>query len=92
MGGLRALNPSNGNFIWEACMNDGPVVGAVTEVPGVVVVGEGNKFVLVATSDGHTLFSYTDTNNGSYFYGAASISNGVLYIGNMDDTFYAFGT
>jgi polyvinyl alcohol dehydrogenase (cytochrome) len=92
MGGLRALNPSNGSFIWEDCMNDGPVVGAVTEVPGVVVVGEGNKFVLAATSDGHTLFSYTDTNNGSHFYGAASISNGVLYIGNMDDTFYAFGT
>ena len=38
-------------------MTQGPVLGAVTMVPGVAVVGEGNTFVVVAASDGHTLFT-----------------------------------
>jgi len=91
-GSVRALYPSTGNFKWEHCVNDGPVLAAVSLVPGVAVIGEGNTFVAVATSDGHTLFTYTDTNAGSNFYGPASISNGVLYIGNFDGYLYAFGT
>ncbi len=72
-------------------MNDGPVLGAVSAVPGVVVVGEGPDLVLVAANTGNTLFTYSDINTGSTFYGAASISNGVLYVGNMDGILYAFG-
>ena len=41
-GSLRAVNPATGTFIWEHCMTQGPVLGAVTMVPGVAVVGEGN--------------------------------------------------
>lgn len=90
-GSLRALNPATGALIWIHCMNDGPVLGAVSAVPGVVVVGEGPDIVLVAANTGNTLFTYSDTNSGSAFYGAASISNGVLYVGNMDGILYAFG-
>lgn len=92
LGSLRALDPSTGNFKWQDCFNNGPVLGAVSMVPGVAVIGEGNSFIAVASSDGHALFTYTDTHSDSAFEGAASISNGVLYIGNMDDNLYAFGT
>jgi len=91
-GSLRALNPSTGAIKWQDCFHDGPVLGAVSLVPGVAVAGEGNRLVLVATSDGHSLYSYADTHSGSNFYGAASILNGVLYIGNFDGILYAFGT
>jgi outer membrane protein assembly factor BamB len=92
LGSLRALNPASGAILWADCFNNGPVLGAVSTVPGVAAVGEGNTLVLVATSNGHTLFTYADTHSGSHFYGPASISNGVLYIGNFDGLLYAFGT
>jgi polyvinyl alcohol dehydrogenase (cytochrome) len=90
-GSLRAINPANGSFIWEHCFNEGPVLAAVTVVPGVVVAGEGTDMVVIATATGQTLFTYLDANSNSRFFGAASISNGVLYIGNRDRNFYAFG-
>src|SRR5438876_8243785 len=34
-GGLRAVNPATGAFIWEHCMLAGPILGAVSAVPGV---------------------------------------------------------
>lgn len=91
-GSIRAIYPATGNFKWEHCLNGGPVLGAVSLVRGVAAVGEGSTLVLVATSDGRTLYTYTDTNNNSNFYGPASISNGMLYIGNFDGFLYAFGT
>jgi outer membrane protein assembly factor BamB len=48
--------------------------------------------MLIATSSGQALFRYQDTNSGSLFYGAASISNGVLYVGNRDGHLYTLGT
>ena len=35
--------------------------------------------------------SFTDTNSNSNFYGPATISHGVLYIGDFDGLMYAFG-
>jgi outer membrane protein assembly factor BamB len=90
-GSLRALSPATGNFLWEHCLNDGPVLGAVSLVRGVAIVGEGTTLAVIAAPNGHTLYTYTDTNNNSYFYGPASVSNGVLYIGNFDGYLYAFG-
>ncbi len=90
-GGLRALNPATGAFIWEHCMMAGPVLGAVTAVPGVVVVGEGTFVIVVDAVTNQTLFRFHDINRGSIFFGSASISNGMMYIGNMDDNLYAFG-
>jgi outer membrane protein assembly factor BamB len=89
-GSVRALNPATGAFLWKACLKDGPVLGAVTAVPGVVAVGEGPKLVLLAMSSGQPLFTFTAL-SGSGFYGAASISHGVLYIGDTGGNLYAFG-
>lgn len=90
-GGLRALNPSNGAVIWEHCLTDGPVLAAVAAVPGVVVVGEGRSLLVVSAKSGKMLFVYKDRGDQSTFDGAASISHGMLYIGNFDGNLYAFG-
>lgn len=87
-GSLRALNPANGSFLWEDCMMDGTVLGAVTLVQGVVAVVEGPVLLLVDASTGATLFTYKGT---SKFYGSPSISNGVLYVGTKNGHLYAFG-
>jgi len=72
-------------------MKAGPVLGAVTAVPGVVVIGEGSFVIVIDAKSNQTLFRFQDTNKGSTFFGAASISNGMLFIGNMDDNLYALG-
>ena len=68
----------------------GPILGAVSAVPGVIVVGEGNFVLVVDAVTSATLFRYQDPNANSVFWGAASISNGVIYIGNQDGL-YALG-
>ena len=88
-GVLDALNPSSGAVVWQTCLA-GPVLGAVTAVPGVVTVGNGTAITVVAASTGNRLFTFTDTNTGSKFYGPASIANGMLYEGNMDGMLYGF--
>ena len=89
-GSLRKVDPATGNFIWEHCMTTGPVLGAVTVVPGVAVIGNGNYLIVVNTVTGATLFRYKDTNANTVFFGAASISNGVLYIGDSTGHLFAF--
>ncbi|MHB8600544.1 MAG: outer membrane protein assembly factor BamB family protein [Ktedonobacteraceae bacterium] len=88
-GGLRAVNPANGNYIWEHCMTGGPILGAVSVVPGVVAITEGTYLIVVDAKTSATLFRYHDTGSGSLFYGSPSISRGVLYVGNMDGHLYA---
>ncbi len=90
-GSLRALNPATGAFIWEHCMKDGPVLGAVTAVPGVVVANEGTFVIVVNATTNQTLFRFHDTHSGSFFVSGASISNGVIYVGNLDHNLYALG-
>lgn len=90
-GSIQALNPASGAFIWQRCLLNGAVLGAVSEVPGVLAIGQGSNLTVLSASSGKHLFHYQDTTSGSVFYGAASISNGVLYIGNVDGHLYAFG-
>jgi outer membrane protein assembly factor BamB len=90
-GSLRALNPATGAFRWQYCMTSGPALGAVTAVPGVVMVGQGTYLTVLATSSGALLYSHQVTTSGGQFYGAASVSNGVIYIGHADGKLYAFG-
>ena len=89
-GSLRKVDPATGKYIWEHCMTSGPVLGAVTVVPGVAVIGNGNYLIVVDKGSGATLFRYKDTNANTVFYGAASISNGVLYIGDSTGHLFAF--
>lgn len=90
-GDIRELRPSNGGNLWVDCLS-GPVLGAVTAVPGVIFVGAGNTFEAINMSTGATLWTFKDTTPGSHFYGPASISDGVVYAGNMDGNLYAFHT
>ncbi|MGN6793704.1 MAG: outer membrane protein assembly factor BamB family protein [Streptosporangiaceae bacterium] len=90
-GSLQALDPASGHLMWQKCLTSGPVLGAVTAVPGVAFVADGQDVLAVSTSTGGTLFSYTDSAAGSAFWGPASISNGVVYIGNQDGLLDAFG-
>jgi len=87
-GSLRALNPANGHFIWQDCLKDGGVLGPVSAVSGVVFVGEGSHLLAMNAATGHILFNYT-TSAG--IQGGASISNGVVYLGNSAGTLYASG-
>ena len=70
---------------------NGPVLAPVTAVPGVIVAEGGPDLVMLNATSGQVLFSFSDSHKGSVFYGAASISHGVLYVGNFDGNFYAFG-
>jgi polyvinyl alcohol dehydrogenase (cytochrome) len=90
-GSVRALRPDTGTFLWEHCLASGPVLGAVTVVPGVVVVGQGTDLNVFAAATGQSLFHYHDALPNASFLGAASISKGVIYIGNQDSNLYAFG-
>ena len=90
-GSLRALNPDTGSIVWQRCALEGPIIGAVTVVPGVVAVGEGTALWLVASSDGHDLFKAMDSSPHSQYFQGPTIANGVLYIGNSNGHFSAFG-
>jgi outer membrane protein assembly factor BamB len=90
-GSVRALNPENGSLLWEDCLTNGPVLAPVTVIPGIVVVEEGPAFDVLNATSGKALFVYRDANTYSTFDGPATISNGVLYVGNLDGILYAFG-
>ena len=89
-GSLRALNPVDGTLIWAQCI-PGRVLAPVITVPGLVVVVGGTHMYVEDATTGNILFSFRDAKTNSNFWGAATISNGVLYQGNMDGNLYAFG-
>ncbi len=91
-GAVDALQPANGAIVWRECMRNGPVIGAVTAVRGVIFVGEGPFFKAFDASTGKTLFSFHDTSSGSNFWGPAAISDGTVYLGNQDGKLVAFRT
>jgi polyvinyl alcohol dehydrogenase (cytochrome) len=88
-GSVAALDPSTGGMLWQRCLPDGPVLGALAAAPGIVAVAEGNKILVVSATSGETLFAYTTR---SAIYGSPSIANGVLYVGDNSGTLYAFNT
>ena len=87
---LRAVDPTTGVSLWQVCLQDGPVLGAVTVIPGMVIIGEGAHLLVFASDTGHQLFNFTDTTPHAVFYAPASISLGVIYIGDSAGTLYAF--
>jgi outer membrane protein assembly factor BamB len=90
-GSLNALNPATGAFLWQVCL-DYDSRGGLMVVPGLVELGVGNSMMIFGTANGALLFSFQDITNGkSDFLGPGTISNGVLYQGNMDGKLYAFG-
>ncbi len=89
-GSLSALSPTGG-IIWRHCLQDGPVLGAVSVSgsPGVAFVGQGTYLMGIRTSDGATIFRFHDTLGGSRFWGSPSVSGGVVFMGNMDGNLYS---
>jgi polyvinyl alcohol dehydrogenase (cytochrome) len=85
-GTITALNPTTGATVWTRCLPDGAVLGAVAAAPGIVAVGEGNKLLLLSATSGQTLYSYTTQ---STIWGAPSIVDGVLYVGDNGGSLYA---
>lgn len=84
-GSVRALNPTTGAIVWQTCLPK-TVLGALSEVPGVIALIDMAGLVLIDMKTGTQLFSL----NGAY-YGSPSISNGVLYAGSTNGKLYAIG-
>ena len=84
-GSVRALNPATGGFLWQACL-PATVLGALTEVSGVIALVDTPNLTLLNARTGAILFT---VNNRAY--GSASISNGVIYTGSTSGSLYAFG-
>ena len=94
-GSLSAYNPNDlSGPVWQHCMTSGPVLGAVTAAPGIAVVGEGSYIIMVETGSGATIFraavNSLNTSNPAIFYGAPTISHGVLYEGDTFGNLYAY--
>ena len=87
-GSLSALDPTTGSPEWQDCLGD-RVLGAVTAAPGIVEVNAGDQVMIMDASDGRQLFSYTEP-SGNYFWGPAEISNGTMYVTNLDGNLLAF--
>ncbi len=60
-------------------------------VPGLVEVGKGTSFIVVDAQTGNVLFAFKDKHQHSNFEGPGTISEGILYHGNLDGNLFAFG-
>jgi outer membrane protein assembly factor BamB len=90
-GSIRSVNPATGAYNWETCLPQ-KVIGAVSLAPGVAAIGLGAHFDAVDTSSGKVIFSYAGPAGwANGFRSSASISNGVIYVGNNNGVLYAFG-
>ena len=90
-GSVRALDPATGNFFWQHCLSSAyRVMAPPILVPGLVVASAGPSFFVLDATQGTIVFAYQDTTKDSTFNGAATIAHGMLYIGNLDGTLFAF--
>ena len=85
-GSVQAFNATTGAILWQH-PEAGPVIGAVTEMNGMVIAGAGSGVELVDASTGRRLYSY-DT--GSLIYAAPAVANGIIITGNTAGKIYAF--
>ncbi len=90
LGSLQKLDPSTGAVLWADCLS-AAVLAPTFAVPGLVVVGSGNRMDVVDSNTGQILYTYQDIATNGGFWGAATISNGVLYEGSKSGTLFAFG-
>ncbi len=90
-GSVQALNPVNHSIVWQHCLQDGPVLSPVITFNGVVAVTQGRDINFFNAATGARLYYYQDNRAGSTFYGGPSVSNGQVFVGNMDGYLYAFG-
>jgi len=90
-GSVRKVDPDTGSYVWEHCMGSGPVLGPVTATAsGVVAASQGTTVIVMNASTGATVARLSDNLAGSLLFGGPSISNGVLFVGNIDGHIYAY--
>ena len=93
-GTLSAYNPDDLRApLWRSGLSTGPLLGAVTAVPGLAVVGAGSSVIVFDSARGTIVFQ-TSAAGGSagrpaIFYGAATVAGGVLYQGDTAGNLYA---
>jgi outer membrane protein assembly factor BamB len=94
-GTISAFDPNDLRTpVWRRGLSSGPVLGAVTAVPGLAMVGAGSSVVVLDSGRGTIVFQTSaggSAARGSTFYGAASVADGVLYLGDTSGNLYAFG-
>jgi hypothetical protein len=87
-GVVYAFNPNLlGSPLWTHATSD-TVMAAVTAAPGIIVVGEGKYVLVIDTHNGRTVASLSK--GTGIFYGAPSISHGVLCEGDTNGYLYAY--
>jgi len=86
-GSVSALNPDNGNFLWQHGVY-APVIPGLAYSNGLIVDGAGPTLEVLNAATGTRLYSYT---TGGYLYAAPTVVNGQIYTGGTDDNVYAFG-
>ena len=100
IGTITALDPATGQLEWQVPLSGG-IEGAVTEVPGLVLVGAGRDFDVLSSSNGATLFSFTEPlptsgDTGLYgapkywFWGPPTVSGSTVLVANQDGNLRAF--
>ena len=73
----------------------GPVIASVTVAGAtagneVVAASQGPTVIVMNAVSGKTLARLTDHKQNSLLYAPPTISNGVLFVGNMDGNLYAY--
>ena len=86
---------ANITFLWQHCMLAGPVIASVTVAGAtagneVVAASQGPTVIVMNAVSGKTLARLTDHKHNSLLYAPPTISNGVLFVGNMDGNLYAY--
>jgi polyvinyl alcohol dehydrogenase (cytochrome) len=90
IGSVSALNPATGAFKWRHCLNSAAVLGAVTGIPGVIIVGQGTDINVINAVSGQTIWFFRDPQGGRVYAGA-TVTNGMMFTSNNNGNFYAWG-
>ena len=102
IGTMTALNPANGQPIWQVPLQGG-VEGAVTQAPGLVLVGAGKDLDVLSAATGATLFSFTEPTVKQlepggfgapthWFWAPPTVAGNTVLAANQDGTLRAFTT
>jgi outer membrane protein assembly factor BamB len=72
-------------------LHNGPVLGAVSVIDGVVMVAQGSETDMFNAATGNKLFAFTDSRPGSAFLSGAAVAEGMVFQGNQDGYLYTLG-
>jgi len=95
-GSLSAFDPNDLRAAsWSVGVTSGPVLGAVTAVPGLAVIGAGDSTLAYTSSDGTLIFQgRTQPPNAvrpAIFFGAPVVAGDRIVEGDSHGALYAYG-